>query len=179
MLSVLHGQGILVQMSHLDSFPGSLNNVSKVEFAKAQQEDPEYNDLCKYELSLEENNVILRLLNSNQFDLEGSGLQKALTYLMCLTFMLRGAGEIHSMLWTKVVFGVYGLTTLLLAMTMFALLVSRTRRTSNHFVRSLLLFCCISYFPVRASRRPKEEHYSSSTSNVGTCQPWSSHEDSS
>jgi len=44
---VLHGQGILVKMSHLTSFHGSLNKVLIVEFAKVVEEDPGYNDSCK------------------------------------------------------------------------------------------------------------------------------------
>jgi len=108
LLAVLHEQGILVHMSHLGGFPGSLNNISTVEFAKAEEADPNYNDSCKYELSLEENNAILRLLNSEEYDLEGTGLQPAIVYLSCLVLMLRGAGEIHGMQWTKVINGVYG-----------------------------------------------------------------------
>jgi len=106
--AVLHTQGILVQMRHLNGFAGCLENVSKAEFKAALDADPNYLDACKHELSEEENQQIMAYLNSASYDLEGEGLQAALVYLMTLSFLLRGAGELHEMEWSNVEFGVFG-----------------------------------------------------------------------
>lgn len=107
--SVFTEHGITVGIGkHLVGFRGSLEEVSKIEFKTAKEEDPTYDDPVKYELTDDDFNKITAFLKSDRNDLSDPvKMMKTVAFVSLYSYLLRGAGELSSLTWPKVLFGVH------------------------------------------------------------------------